>query len=751
LTALSVQAEEAPAGSVLDIRIQQSISSYVSKKGTEVRGVLVAPVRRGDRIVLPMGTRVFGSLLDVQRVGVGLVRETASVQIDFNRIELPGSRVVPIKSRLMEVDNARERVDSKGRIRGIRATGTIAHRASGFVASFAAFDPIALAFTMASMSSLLRFSEPEIYLPAGAEFLVRLEEPVGVEETFESSIPAVAGSPAQRALLRAAVRKLPFRTSSMKSGAPSDITNLLFAGRRAALERAFASAGWVRADVLSAGTAYRALRSWTENQGYGAAHMSTLLLDEREPDYSYSKTLNTFAKRHHVRIWRREETWHGETLWTAASTQDIAISFKGRTHAIDQHVDNERAKVVNDLILTGCVDGLDLMNRSWVPREATNAIRERLITDGAIAILHINDCEQPSPSLEIAAAPPPRGSAGQRIVRQSVLTFKNDLVRGNVIWRGAEGVRYLVSHSKPRDTERPVRDIEIAPDAFSPERALLAHTREEEEAMAESMILPSQSAGPTITAAPRWTPPLVELGLSGGSLSYGSSLGGVGLTLVPKNPAVMSVNHKYDNLLDPGWTLAPMVTINAHRRISHELAFIYQRGQFRLGPSTATQVRNGREEASTGLLTQQFSYSALFHALPKESRIRPYFAVGPVLQMIRLTGTPMSTASGVFRFGLRDIGIIRAAYDFGSRSPLEGGAIYQPGFHYGAGVKYRVTPRWMLRCDMRETMSAQPRFWSKATNTPEPGTLEPLLTITPTPRTGMLRQQRITLGFAFTF
>jgi len=37
-----------------------------------------------------------------------------------------------------------------------------------------------------------------------------------------------------------------------------------------------------------------------------------------------------------------------------------------------------------------------------------------------------------------------------------------------------------------------------------------------------------------------------------------------------------------------------------------------------------------------------------------------------------------------------------------------------PGLNYGAGVRYRLAPRWMIRADYRETLTSQPDFWSKS-------------------------------------
>jgi hypothetical protein len=76
---------------------------------------------------------------------------------------------------------------------------------------------------------------------------------------------------------------------------------------------------------------------------------------------------------------------------TASSTQDIGITLSRRNrtfiHLIDTDIDNERSKIVNDLIFTGCVDHAELFPRPWVPHDASNATGEVLHTDRRVAVV----------------------------------------------------------------------------------------------------------------------------------------------------------------------------------------------------------------------------------------------------------------------------------------------------------------------------------------------------------------------------
>ena len=56
-------------------------------------------------------------------------------------------------------------------------------------------------------------------------------------------------------------------------------------------------------------------------------------------------------------------------------------------HVIDPQVDLERAKVVNDLLLTGLIHGLSLVERSGLPQNMSNATGDALKTDGSMAVV----------------------------------------------------------------------------------------------------------------------------------------------------------------------------------------------------------------------------------------------------------------------------------------------------------------------------------------------------------------------------
>src|SRR5581483_8970404 len=139
----------------------------------------------------------------------------------------------------------------------------------------------------------------------------------------------------------------PFLTEAVKPRKPSDVTNLMFLGSEEALLAAFREAGWSGAQHLSGESKLETFRALVENRGYQEAPVSTILLDGVAPDFVFEKLNDTFAARHHLRIWRRPGTFDGRSIWVCAATHDVGIDFSEETrtfiHKIDSEIDRERA------------------------------------------------------------------------------------------------------------------------------------------------------------------------------------------------------------------------------------------------------------------------------------------------------------------------------------------------------------------------------------------------------------------------
>jgi len=210
-----------------------------------------------------------------------------------------------------------------------------------------------------------------------------------------------------------------------------------------------------------------------------------------------------------------------------------------------------------------------------------------------------------------------------------------------------------------------------------------------------------------------------------------------------------------------GWAAGGSVTVNSWKHFSNEFSYFRQQVKYQLGTINATIppgtdvifTSDDVEAIPIGLVTRQFEYNLLIHATKPTSRWRPYAAVGPVLQLVALNGAPLKKPAGPFNIGLKNIGLIVAAFDFGRTPPLDGGGIFQFGMQYGGGIKYRVTPRMMIRADFRETWSRNPDIIANSYEDFDSNVLDETYT-TDVIRIGPEKkflQDRYTVGVAFTF
>jgi hypothetical protein len=116
------------------------------------------------------------------------------------------------------------------------------------------------------------------------------------------------------------------------------------------------------------------------------------------------------------------------------------------------NVDNERAKVVNDLVYTGCVDAAELMDRSWVPRELKGSNGWPMQTDGAVAVLELNPCRDPQRFDEPVAGLKTRPGVWKRTPRNVLLTFGNDLTYNNPFVQAGKGIQLLWKRASKTET-----------------------------------------------------------------------------------------------------------------------------------------------------------------------------------------------------------------------------------------------------------------------------------------------------------
>lgn len=102
--------------------------------------------------------------------------------------------------------------------------------------------------------------------------------------------------------------------------------------------------------------------------------------------------LDTFMKRHHLRLWRSTATTpDGREIWLGASTHDTGLDVRPGvvSHAIDPDLDAERSKVGADLLVTGQVAAEQLVTRPNPLSQGLTATGGTWKTDGRLLVIDL--------------------------------------------------------------------------------------------------------------------------------------------------------------------------------------------------------------------------------------------------------------------------------------------------------------------------------------------------------------------------
>jgi len=385
-------------GATLSVRLDVPVHSDRSRTGDPVQATVTYPLcKNGEQIacdpgelLVPPGTKINGTILFAQKAPNKYSR--ARLVLDFSNIVHSNKQVTPLYARVLDVDNARETVENN-EILGI-VQPHASTKISLALAAIGMANPLA-GYTIKGVQSVYGLStRREILFPAGTDLQIQVVRPSMLKQK-----EAWAGWPelTPDATLQQLVAAMPLRTATPNK-TPSDLTNLIFLGTEQQLITAFGEAGWIEADNLNVKTALKAAQATMRHTGYSDAPVSLLLLDGRPPDIVLQKSLNTFAKRHHIRIWRSSQSYNGRDVWVGAATHDIATTnARGGTkwsHRIDPHIDRERDWVLTDLLFAGTATAYANLDRPAAPKTAANATGDNILTDGKVSVVQLGTTAQ---------------------------------------------------------------------------------------------------------------------------------------------------------------------------------------------------------------------------------------------------------------------------------------------------------------------------------------------------------------------
>jgi LssY C-terminus len=461
--------ENIPAGKSFWIRLLDPVASYSSKPGTNVRAVLIQSPECDYSPVFPAGLEVDGEVTAVQKVGLGFVHDSATVEIRFTQLVTTAGDVLPIAADIVEIDNARE-TTRHGIIRGIRATNTPQGRITSGLIHLPTFNP----YTDVGLivyRALTVLPEPEIYLPPGTDLRLRLNVPLYVGDQPEIPRVSFQMDEYERGDVEGIVQKVPERTTT-RSGKDADVVNLLFVGSQDRLQEAFAAAGWLPADRNSPRAFFKQSAAFLTFSNYATMPITHQLLNGQPQDMTWQKSFNSYGKRGHIRLWSQPTTVLGQPAWLSAYTREnsAALSVKNHKfiHHIDRNLDEGVNMLVRDLSLTGCVSAVRQLPRPQLSGVLSNSTGDEMRTEGNLTVVHLKSCGGPilESSRDTPLIPIHPRSRLLRYFRTQVLLYKSDVIRGNLVYSAFDLTRMSIRALRHRHgvvTEDDYNDLPMSP------------------------------------------------------------------------------------------------------------------------------------------------------------------------------------------------------------------------------------------------------------------------------------------------
>ncbi len=374
-----------PAGTVLYLRLKTPVSTTGSRLQQVVKAEVERSVRGPGGVAIPLGAVVSGRIAKL--IPSSSPTDRAKLLLHFDSLQVPGEPAIALSGHVSGVDNAREHVRPDGTIVGVLASELPVTLLNSAMQKLGKADS---GQTQQSGGSARGAPNTAISYPAGTEFFLTLDKPLAVvgnfPPEFTRQIPAVLKQTVLELLAHS-----PKRVAS-KKGTLGGVVNLVLIGSEQEIRTAFAKAGWTHADEEKGTPLWKTLQAVIVGKGYEAAPMSTLYVYGRPQDMAFEKMLNTFANRHHLRIWKAPATTAGgRQIWLVAADHDNGIDIHPGviSHATNPHVDEERAKVGADLGMTGLVAAEELVMPPHPLHSGHTATGGAWETDGKILVINL--------------------------------------------------------------------------------------------------------------------------------------------------------------------------------------------------------------------------------------------------------------------------------------------------------------------------------------------------------------------------
>ena len=181
-----------------------------------------------------------------------------------------------------------------------------------------------------------------------------------------------------------------------QQGDPGDMVNFALIGTEDQVTTAFTTAGWLQVDKTTEDAILHGLVSTLSHNGYTQMPMSTLFLFGRSQDLSFARAapIEVAAIRHHLRVWKTDQSVAGRPLWVGSATHDNGFERDQRnggvTHHIDPNIDRERDFVEQSFADAGTLIGAAYVTPSNPLTGARTATGGSFESDGRIVVMDLH-------------------------------------------------------------------------------------------------------------------------------------------------------------------------------------------------------------------------------------------------------------------------------------------------------------------------------------------------------------------------
>jgi hypothetical protein len=171
-----------PKGTVIPVELLNQLSTRTIKEGDSISARTIFPISIDNKIVIPVGTNVYGRIKAAERAGK--VKGKASLTLSFETIILPNGVKLPIYASLGSADEGNR--DGENTVKGDSSTGkdagTVAKAGAGGAVGGAIINGGKGAGVGAGigagvgLANVLLTRGPDLTLPKGTELEIVLDE-----------------------------------------------------------------------------------------------------------------------------------------------------------------------------------------------------------------------------------------------------------------------------------------------------------------------------------------------------------------------------------------------------------------------------------------------------------------------------------------------------------------------------------------------------------------------------------------------